>query len=324
MKYRDELYRTPEVLSMVAATESDTMLVEAPCVVFCGCGTSFHIAGQLANLCARQGKNAQAVDAVEIVESSSMIEVPGSVFVFISRSGNSLETVIAASRVKQEGLPTFYMGCTEGSILDRGCDRSRVIGFARETLALESFSYAAQMLCLALSCGLDVTPDGISTDYGEALGMARDVYRAHFSNMEIARFIFLGPSFYMPFLKEMRLKSGEITQICSEVWGVLEFRHGPRSWADERCLMAVLPGVNTYHYDRRVAEELVSYGSSVIWFGRDPVRAAVNIEWPAPKYTVEETLTLSAFFMGLAVEIGESRGIEAAHLKNIDYAVEEL
>ncbi len=324
MTYRDELHRTPQILSMVAGTEPDATLMEAPCVVFCGCGTSFYIAGQLANLCAEQGKNARAVEAVEIIESSLAIEAPGSVFVFISRSGDSLETVIAARRAKEEGLATFYVGCTEGSTLDRECDRSRVIGFARETLALESFSYAAQMLCLALLCGLDVAPDGISTGFEDALGLARDVFRRHFLQKDIARIIFLGAPFYMPLLKEMRLKSGEITQKCSEVWGVLEFRHGPRSWADARCLIAVLPGIKTYEYDRRVAEELVEYGSSVIWFGRDPVQAAVNIEWPASQYSLKEILTLSAFFTGLAVEIGETCGIDVTHLKNLDYAVRDL
>lgn len=324
MKYRDELHRTPEILSMVAGAKPDATLMEAPRVVFCGCGTSFYIAGQVANLCTEQGKNARAVEAVEIIESSFAIDAPGSVFVFISRSGNSLETVLAARRVRQEGLATFYVGCTEDSTLDRECDRSRVIGFARETLALESFSYAAQMLCLALSCGLDVALDGISTGVKDALGLARDVFRTHFLQTDIARIIFLGASFYMPLLKEMRLKSGEITQKCSEVWGVLEFRHGPRSWADERCLIAVLPGIKTYDYDRRVAEEILDYGSRVIWFGGDPVQGAVSIEWPAPKYSVEETLTLSAFLTGLAVEIGESCGIDAARLKNLDYAVQEL
>ncbi len=324
MKYRDELDKTPEILGRVLGTKPNATLTEAPLVIFCGCGTSFYIAGQLANLCSQQGKNASAVEAVEIIESSLPVVAPGSVFVFISRSGNSLETVIAARQVRQEGLATFYLGCTEDSILSRECEESHVIAYARETLPLESFSYAAQMLSLALLCGLDVSPEGIPTGVADALRVARDTFEAHFLQKDFARIIFLGASFYMPFLKEMRLKSGEITQKCSEVWGVLEFRHGPRSWADARCLMVVLPGIKTYGYDRKVAEELLGYGSTVIWLGEEPVPGAVNIEWPTPKYSVEELLALSALITGLFVEIGESCGVDAAHLKNLDYAVREL
>jgi glucosamine--fructose-6-phosphate aminotransferase (isomerizing) len=324
MKYWDELNRTPEILSRIVGTVPDAPLVEASLVVFCGCGTSFYIAGQLANLCTEHGKNARAVEAVEIIESSVPIEIPGSVFVFISRSGDSLETVIAARQVIRAGIATFYLGCTENSTLDRECDRSRVIGFAREALALESYSYSAQILCLSLLCNVAREPEGIPTHVEDALRTAERVFRAHFLQMDIARIIFLGASFYMPFLKEMRLKSGEITQKCSEVWGTLEFRHGPRSWADARCLVVVVPGIKTYKYDRKVAEELLNYGSAVIWIGTDPVQGAVNLAWPAPKYSVEEILTLSALLTGLAAEIGESCGIDAAHLSNLDYSVREL
>lgn len=68
----------------------------------------------------------------------------------------------------------------------------------------------------------------------------------------------------------------------------------------------------------------MDYGATVIWLGRDPVKAAVNIEWPAPQYSVKEILTLSAFFTGLAVEIGEICGIDPSSLKNLDYAVRDL
>lgn len=82
--------------------------------------------------------------------------------------------------------------------------------------------------------------------------------------------ICLGAPFYLPLLKELMLKNGEITQKFSEVWGLLEFRHGPRSWADRDCLVTAVPGVRTLAYDRRVAEELVSYGCRVLWCGPEP------------------------------------------------------
>lgn len=324
MKYIDELYRTPDILNKVVDTKPEEILVNAPLVAFCGCGTSFYIASQLAKLCTVHGKNAVAVEAVDLIESSLLIENKYTVFVFISRSGSSMETVIAMHKVKEEGFATFYLGCTEDSILDRECDKSKVIGYANETLVLESFSYTAQMMCLALCCNLEVSSDSISHKVKKALDLSRNVFRQSFQHTEIKRMICLGSPFYMPLLKEMMLKNGEITQKSSEVWGILEFRHGPRSWADDKCLITVVPGIQTYDYDIKVAKELVSYGSNVIWFGKDPVKGALNIELDATKYSVDEVLIISGFLTGLAAEIGESCGVDASKLKHVVHAVGEL
>lgn len=324
MKYRDELYRTPEILNKVVGAKPEKILVDAPFVAFCGCGTSFYISGQLARLCTVQGKNAVAVEAVDLIESSLLTENKCTVFVFISRSGNSMETVIAMRKVKKEGFATFYLGCTEGSVLDKECDESKVIGFANETLVIESFSYSAQMMCLALCCNLKVSDESISIKIKKALDLSRDVFRQNLKQTEIQRMICLGSPFYMPLLKEMMLKNGEITQKSSEVWGILEFRHGPRSWADDKCLITVLPGIQTYDYDIKVAKELVSYGSNVIWFGKDPVKGALNIKLDATQYSVDEVLIIAAFLTGLAGEIGESCSVDAANLKHVVHAVGEL
>lgn len=323
LKYIDELYKTPEILNKVVCTMPDKVLADAQEIVFCGCGTSFYIAWQLEKLCTAQGRKAIAVDAVDLIDSFPVSGKKHAAFVFISRSGSSMETVLAMRKVKEEGIATFYLGCSGDSVLARECRMSKVISYANEFNVLESYSYTAQMMCLALCCGLKVSSE-IGDRAKQALDLSRDFFNRYIRHLEISRLIFLGSPFYMPLLKEMMLKNGELTQKSTELWGILEFRHGPRSWADHKCLITVIPGIRTYDYDKEVAKELVGYGCQVIWFGRHPIDGALNIGFEAEKYSVDEVLVTAVFLTGLAAEIGESCGVDSTNPKHIVRAVENI
>ena len=158
MDYRDELLRTPQILERVMEEKQEAALTRAPLLVFCGCGTSFSLCSQMAGLCGVQGRRALAVEAAELLEDGIRIREQGAFFLFLSRSGASRETVLAQRAAQEAGFSTFYLGCTAGSPLDLACGSSRVIPFAREALVLESYSSTAQLLCLALCCGLKVSP----------------------------------------------------------------------------------------------------------------------------------------------------------------------
>ena len=323
MEYREELLRTPEILERVMGEGPEERLVRADKLIFCGCGTSFYLCAQLAKLCAAQGRGAQAVEAVELLDGPPPGYARGTQFVFLSRSGASMETVLAQRIALAAGFATFYLGCTAGSPLDRACGASRVIPYACERLVLESFSSPAQLLCLARCCGLTVAPDAPAR-VGEALKQGTAAYREVAAGMEPGRIICLGAPFYRPILRELTLKNGEITQVFSEAWGLLEFRHGPRAWADGRCLVTAVPGMRTLGFDRRAAAELVEYGCRVLWCGPEPPEGVRPVPLGTGQYTVEECLALLAFQTGLAAEIGAERGVDAARLRHVVHAVEAL
>ena len=323
MDYREELLRTPQILERVMEEKQEAALTRAPLLVFCGCGTSFYLCSQMAGLCGVQGRRALAVEAAELLEDGIRIREQGAFFLFLSRSGASRETVLAQRAAQEAGFSTFYLGCTAGSPLDLACGGSRVIPFAREALVLESYSSTAQLLCLALCCGLKVSPR--TPDLARAaLEQAEAIYRSALTGMEIRRMICLGAPFYLPLVKDLLLKNGEITQKFSEVWGLLEFRHGPRSWADRDCLVTAVPGVRTLAYDRRVGEELVSYGCRVLWCGPEPPAGTLAVKLEAAVRSVEECLALLTFQTGLAAEIGRACGVDAGHLRHVVDSVGEL
>lgn len=324
MTYIDELYQTPEVLGKVLNEQKEERLIKASMLVFCGCGTSWYMAQQMAFLCKKNNRKAMAVEAVTLLEEEISEFPDGTCCVFISRSGDSAETVMAMQKIRQfSNVFTFYLGCTRNSSLALQCQASRIIEYAKETIPLESFSFYAQFLCLALCCGIPAAKD-IPAQVKRTFSLSERVFSEHIGNMEIKRIICLGSPFYMPLLKEMMLKNGEITQISSEVWGILEFRHGPRTWASENCLITVVPGEKTRKWDENVARELAGYGCKVLWYAEQPLEGTVFVKRTALYGTVEDILSITGFQTSLAALIGRQVGVDAARLHHLSYQVEEI
>ncbi len=323
MIYKEELFRTPDILRRVLRESTDSLLGDAKRLLFVGCGTSRYIGAQLERLCRAVGREAAALDAVEVLEHPAE-KSGGEVAVYISRSGRSRETVLAAEELRRRGVAGFYLGCTPASPLDTLCDSARVIPWAEETLVLESFSYYAQLLLGAVCCGLPVGGD-IPPLVSDALSRGEEAGRAIVRDRGIpSRIISLASGFYAPLHREMMLKDGEITQLPVESWGNLEFRHGPRSWADETTLIHMIPGTLTRAWDVRVAEELISYGCPLLYYGGDAPEGAMCADPAAPRETTAEVLAAAAFHTAVAAEIGLARGTSPERLRHVVHNVGNL
>ena len=170
INYCDELFQTPEIITRILSDDIPRFSqIEFP-VVFCGCGTSYYIGGQIARLCRAKGK-----------------EVCGT-YVFISRSGNSRETVLAMLKVRESGGDTVYLGCEEMSFLNRECGRRVLLPYAQEKNVLASFSFYAQFLAGCICCGLE-TERNIADMVSSALVRSRDCYESYCKVGRIARII---------------------------------------------------------------------------------------------------------------------------------------
>lgn len=322
MTYQEELFSTPTYLRMAMNETPDESLAQASQLVFCGCGTSYYLGAQLARLSIVQGRNAGAADAIELLDGSIPID-KAATYVFISRSGNSEETILAQKLVAENGADTFYLGCAPDSRLSHQCRGKRILPYGNEELILESYSFYVQLVGAMRCCGLKVeenTPDVVS----EALELGRQYCSQWLPSHNLSRIITLGSPFYMPVLKEMMLKDGEITQIPAELWGILEFRHGPRSWCDENTLIHFISEEKTYCWDVHVAQELISYGCPVIWYGENAPEGCWHIHLNVPRYGAAEMLAYSAFHTSFAAELARTLNVHPEVLRHVVHNVGEL
>lgn len=317
--YREELLKTPKILNRLKFEKTYQFYSEADNVVFCGCGTSLYIGGQIAKICNENGHRASAVDAVDLADEYYKAD-RSSLYVFISRSGTSLETVLAMRNIKQQGCRTFYLGCRENSVLAKECDNKEVIEYAEEENILESYSYYAQFTLGCMCCGMKIV-DTLSESVTSAIKQADSCYEEYCKDKNIKRIILLSPSSYDFFAREMMLKNGEITLLPSEAWRCLEFRHGPRAWADETTLIEFIPGTATEFWDINVAKELIGYHCPLILFSEKILDDSFKVEFDVRRHSPEEIICFGVFITELAVKIGKKLGTTPEQLKHVVHNV---
>jgi len=319
ISYKKELYMTPERLGYAIAETEHSVLQKAEKLVFCGCGTSYYLGNQCAQICRANGRKADAVDAIELISGQHEPDLKDT-YVFISRSGNSEETVRAATAVKDKRVYAFYLGCTYHSRLSNICDDERILPYGNEKLILESYSYYVQLAAALRCCGikLDEKLPGL---LAQALAEGESGFYYWLRMRKISRIISLASPFYRPLHREMMLKDGEISQLPVEEWGILEFRHGPRSWCGDTTLIHIVSSQSTRQWDINVAKELVSYGCPVIWYGEDAPEGCFSVKFDIEHQSAEEVLLFGAFHTSIAVEIGRSLGTCPENLRHIVHNV---
>jgi len=239
---------------------------DAPVTAFIGCGTSYNLALSLAALSNAAGRSAIAVPGGE------WLNRPGSYWpdwskahvVALSRSGETTETVAAARASRAAGAFVTAITCEAGSDLTKNCDR---LLFA-ETHPAEGIvmtSSASLMLLLGTQLlGYKVDPSVIDVAAGllkslDAKLPALLAGRSHF--------VFLGSGPLYGIGLEGALKLMEMSQIFTQGFHPLEYRHGPISLVDERTIAVVLYGDAQASAEATLTRELQQKGARVIGFG---------------------------------------------------------
>ncbi|HVO04984.1 MAG TPA: SIS domain-containing protein [Candidatus Cybelea sp.] len=239
---------------------------EAELTVFAGCGTSYNLALSLAALANAKGRAAIAVPGGEWVSGAASFwpRWQKAHVVALSRSGETTETVAAAKASRAAGGFVTAITMERKSALATNCDRL----IAAETHPAEGIvmtSSSSLMLLLGIALlGYPLTSSVVDTakdllERFDAKSRGLIAGRSHF--------VFLGGSHLYGVALEGALKLMEMSQIFTQAFHPLEYRHGPISLVDDRTAAVLL-----YSTDRRAAEvklagELQEKGARVIGFG---------------------------------------------------------
>ena len=264
-----EILRQPEswqqAIEITGAQAPDirNQLLEAgpDSYLFTGCGSSYYLSIAAAGFFQEvTGLPARAVPASELILSAGTHVPKGrkvALFAF-SRSGETTETVVALRRHQEEGRgPSVGITCRDtcamaglGSFtisLPAADDQSVVMTSSFTTMLLASLLIAADLsgdhAAISQLAGLPgVLRSQLEGQMGFGQRMGRDD--------SLKRFIFLGLGPFYGLACEAMLKLKEMTQVPSEAYSPLDFRHGPISVV-EPGTTAVLLGT-----DRAMTQEL--------------------------------------------------------------------
>jgi glucosamine--fructose-6-phosphate aminotransferase (isomerizing) len=245
--------------------------------VFTGCGTSHYLA--LAAAAATRWLTGQPAVAVPAGEAWFMPEMAvtselNPLLVPISRSGTTTETVRAAQRAKEMGLPVFGVTINAGEIA-LYADFVLELSHVHEASIVTTQSYSN--LLLSLHWLAAVFAGGSADGYRAALAevpaavaallprfdsFARDLSRRGFDH-----YVFLGSGALAGVALEGMLKMTEMSQVPSEAYHSLEFRHGPISTVTEGTLVTILSCPRNLEHDLAVAAEVRGFGGTSLVLG---------------------------------------------------------
>ncbi len=239
---------------------------------FIGCGTSYYLAIVAASVYSRlTGRCARAVTSSDLLFFPEAITLDENVrAITISRSGETTETVWATEHLVGRGIPTFALTCQPDSSLVRQAHVSYVIEEANEHSIVMTRSFTGMLLFLQKFSALTARDgDFIAQlnrlpDLGETLiERYKDTVRSLASVNTYNSVTYLGQGAYYGIASESMLKLKEMALTNTEVFHTLEFRHGPKSVADETSLIIILLSDSAEEQEIKLACELKQQGASV-------------------------------------------------------------
>jgi glucosamine--fructose-6-phosphate aminotransferase (isomerizing) len=266
-------------LASARSTAADVVgiLAAADRVILTGAGSSYYLA-QVAATVAREvtGQVVIATPPSELILRPSAVLGRGSAarqpVIVISRSGSTSEAVEAAERMGAAGHPTIAVTCRADSPLAVQADQVLLSPAGDEAAIVMTRSFASMLALLlrvvaelggdrALGTDLDRLPER----WPEAVAAAG--IGAALGSVDRSRIVILGGGPAHGIAAEWGLKLTETSQVASDVYEPLEFRHGPISVCEPGVLVVGLVGGPGEAAEARVIGETAALGAETWLIG---------------------------------------------------------
>ena len=238
---------------------------DAEVLVFVGCGSSYYIALSLAATANASGRRAIAVPGGEwlVRPASYLANWTEAHVVALSRSGETTETVAAAKASRAAGAFVTAITVEAESSLAKNCDR--LVSAATHPVEGVVMTVSASLMLLL---GLQLVGHSVSPS-------VVDVARALLENVDAelpeliagkSHFVYLGGGPLFGIASEGALKLMEMSQVYTQAFHPLEYRHGPISLVDD-ATMAVMLYSSEREAEARLVSEIQDKGGRVVGVG---------------------------------------------------------
>ncbi len=213
------------------------------------CGTSYH-AGMVARYWLEEAGIPCQIEVASEFRYRKTVVLPDTLFVTISQSGETADTLAALRAAKRAGYIGSLVVCNvPESSLVRESDVALMtragpeIGVA-STKAFTTQLVALRLMTLALArrCGLDAEQErdwveelqALPRQVEVVLQLSDEIAEMAKSFSEMQNALFLGRGTFYPIALEGALKLKEISYIHAEAYPAGELKHGPLALVDER------------------------------------------------------------------------------------------
>jgi glucosamine--fructose-6-phosphate aminotransferase (isomerizing) len=286
-----EIYEQSEVLSdtligrladeAIIFDEIDPSLLEGINEIkLCACGTSYHAALASSYLFERLGKIRTSVEIASELRYKEPLLSHDTLFVVISQSGETADTLETLKMAKSAGLKTLVVCNVDNSSMVREADSAILTRAGIEKGVASTKAFATQMAVLwMLSLYVAQTNKTISKKQLRAqIGLLREVPAVvkvdddlHERIRRLSKrylhghgFFFIGRDIFFPLALEGALKLKEISYLHAEGYPSGEMKHGPIALADpELFTIALMPKNLLYEKTKSNVEELSARDATI-------------------------------------------------------------
>jgi glucosamine--fructose-6-phosphate aminotransferase (isomerizing) len=307
------------------------------------CGTSFHAAAVARYFIEQIAKVPCSVDIASEYRYRSPLVPPHSLFVTISQSGETADTLAALRLAKQSGyLATLAICNVPESSLVRESDLVMLTRAGPEIGVASTKAFTTQLavlgmlvVALAKHHGADAERErGLVTRLIELPGMAERTLELDAVVKRLAeRFadkrhaLFLGRGALYPIAMEGALKLKEISYIHAEAYPAGELKHGPLALVDaDMPVVAVAPNNDLLEKLKSNLMEVRARGGELIVFadpesGIKPSDGVTVIEMPRSVTYVQAPVVYTIPLQLLAYHVAILRGTDVDQPRNLAKSV---
>ncbi len=278
-----------KVLEQAFGVKAREIFDKVKTIQIVACGTSFH-AGQVAKYWLETiAKIPCSADIASDYRYREIIVQPGTLFVTISQSGETADTLAALRYAKKKKYVASLAICNVAtSTLVRESDFCILTMAGQEIGVASTKAFTTQLalllilsIVLARRTGLKATQEAklvkdlskLPKLIDKALGLSKDIKKISKQFSDKYHSLFLGRGIQYPVAKEGALKLKEISYIHAEAYPAGELKHGPLALVDSKMpVIAVAPNNDLLGKLRANLSEVSARGGMLYVFADESIK----------------------------------------------------
>ncbi|MCZ6105951.1 glutamine--fructose-6-phosphate transaminase (isomerizing) [Campylobacter ureolyticus] len=244
-------------------------------IIMCACGTSYHAAITASYLFERVAQIRTKVEVASEFRYKDPVLRKNSLFIVISQSGETADTLEALKIAKDAGLKTLAICNVDNSSIVRLADNTLLTraGIEKGVASTKAFSTQVITLWLVVLYLANLNKTISQNEFEKELktllkipkilevpsDLQEKLHRLSKHYLHGHGFFFIGRDVFYPLALEGALKLKEISYLHAEGYASGEMKHGPIALVDEKLYtIALMPENILYEKTRSNVEEIVA------------------------------------------------------------------
>lgn len=308
-------------------------------IAICACGTSYHSALVGKYLIERKARVRVSTHIASEFRYAKPVLESDELFIVISQSGETMDTLQALKLAKDKGLTTLAICNVDNSAMVRLADYSLLTRAGIEKGVASTKAFATQVMVLWIFSVLlgikrgNIDRVGIKSEINAMLNAQKATKvdsKMHDRLKRLSRrylhghgFFFIGRDIFYPLALEGALKLKEISYLHAEGYPSGEMKHGPIALADsELFTLALMPKNLLYDKTKSNVEELIARDSTICAITPLDFELADDLVKIAPfKSYMEEFFAMMVILQLLSLEIAVRLGRDVDMPRNLAKSV---